>query len=46
MPADLAHLDQRQSIRLSLGTKEKREAIRRYPLKLAEIEAGFDALRD
>lgn len=45
-PKDLRHIEKRESIRCSLGTSEKREAIRRYPLKLAEIEAGFAALRE
>ncbi|WP_100259297.1 site-specific integrase [Qipengyuania seohaensis] len=45
-PKDLRQIEKRESIRRSLGTADKREAIRRYPLKLAEIEAGFAALRE
>jgi integrase len=45
IPVDLQHIDARGSIRISLGTRDKREAIRLYPLKLAEIQAGFDQLR-
>lgn len=45
IPTDLEHIDTRGSIRLSLGTKDKREAVREYHLKLAEIEAGFERLR-
>lgn len=45
IPADLEHIDPRGSIRISLGTKDKREAVREYHLKLAEIEAGFERLR-
>ena len=45
IPTDLEHIDTRGSIRISLGTKDKREAIREYHLKLAEIEAGFERLR-
>jgi integrase len=46
IPADLQHIDTRGSIRISLETRDKREAIGRYHLKLAEIEAGFSRLRD
>lgn len=46
VPADLQHIEPRESIRVSLGTRDKREAIQRYPLKLAEIEAGFARLRE
>jgi integrase len=45
IPKDLEHIDTRGSIRISLGTKDKREAVREYHLKLAEIEAGFKRLR-
>ncbi|PLK22386.1 hypothetical protein C0V72_15225 [Porphyrobacter sp. TH134] len=45
IPIDLQHIDPRGSIRISLGTRDKREAVRLYPLKLAEIQAGFDQLR-
>jgi integrase len=45
IPIDLEHIDTRGSIRISLGTKDKREAVRQYHLKLAEIEAGFERLR-
>lgn len=45
IPADLERIDTRGSIRISLGTKEKREAVREYHIKLAEIEAGFERLR-
>lgn len=45
IPTDLEHIDTRGSIRISLGTKDKREAVRQYHLKLAEIEAGFERLR-
>lgn len=46
IPADLQHIDPRGSIRISLGTKDKREAVRKYHLKLAAIETGFDRLRE
>lgn len=46
IPADLQHIDTRGSIRMTLGTKDKREAIRDYHLKLAEIEAGFERMRE
>lgn len=46
IPVDLQHIDTRGSVRVSLGTKDKREAIRLYPLKLAEIQAGFDRMRE
>ena len=45
IPVDLQNIDPRGSIHISLGTRDKRQAIRRYPLKLAEMEAGFDRLR-
>lgn len=46
IPTDLQHIDPRGSIRVSLGTKDKREAVRLFPLKLAEIQVGFDRLRE
>lgn len=46
IPADLQHVDPRESIRVSLGTTDKREAVRLYHLKLAEIEMGFKRLRE
>ncbi|UVO49160.1 site-specific integrase [Sphingomonas sp. SUN019] len=45
IPADLQHIDTRGSVRISLETKDKREAVRAYPRKLAEIEEGFARLR-
>jgi integrase len=46
IPADLQHFDTRGSIRISLGTTDKRQAVRLYHLKLAEIEMGFERLRE
>lgn len=46
IPIDLRHIDPRDSIRVSLGTTDKREAIRLYYLKLAEITAGFEQMRE
>lgn len=46
IPADLQHIDMRGSIRESLDTRDKREAVGRYHLKLAEYEAGFARLRE
>lgn len=46
IPMDLQHIDKRGSIRISLGTADKREAMRLYHLKLAEITAGFERLRE
>lgn len=45
VPADLVHVERRSQIRLSLETADKKVAIRRYPLKLAEMEVGFEKLR-
>jgi hypothetical protein len=42
---DIRHLDTRDQVRVSLDTSDKRKAIARYPQKLPEIQAGFDALR-
>ena len=41
VPVDLAQVDGRWQVRLSLGTSDKRDAIRKYPAKLAEIEEEF-----
>lgn len=46
IPADLQHIDTRGSIRESLDTRDKREAVGRYHLKLAEYEAWFARLRE
>ncbi len=45
VPVDLAHIEKREQIRLSLDTSEKSVAVRRYPAKLAEIERTFTVLR-
>ena len=45
VPVDLRHAEKREFIRESLGTGDRREAVRRYPVRLAAIEAGFDRLR-
>ncbi|MCE3011604.1 MAG: site-specific integrase [Proteobacteria bacterium] len=45
VPVDLAHIEKREQIRLSLDTSDKKIAIRRYPAKLAEIERTFTVLR-
>ena len=38
VPVDLAHVEKREQIRLSLDTSDKKIAVRPYPAKLAEIE--------
>jgi hypothetical protein len=38
VPVDLAHIEKREQIRLSLDASDKKIAIRRYSAKLAEIE--------
>ncbi len=45
IPADLEHIDTRGSRRVSLHTKDRREAIQKYPFILAGIEADFEGLR-
>lgn len=45
VPIDLRPLAARDQVRLSLETGERRLAVQRYPFKLAEIERGFDELR-
>lgn len=42
VPVDLAHVEPRDQIRLSLETSDKRIAITRYPFKLAAIELVFE----
>jgi integrase len=46
VPVDLVGLEKRASLRVSLDTADLRTAKKRYPFKLAEIEAHFDALRN
>ena len=46
VPTDLVGLETRGQIRLSLETADRKTAIKRYPSKLAEIEAHFDGLRN
>jgi hypothetical protein len=46
IPTDLQHIEKRDSIRISLGTKDKSKAVREYHLKLAEIEIGFERKRE
>lgn len=45
VPSDLVNVDKRGSVRISLDTAERKIAISRYALKLAEITAGFDRVR-
>lgn len=45
VPLDLKHVDPRFQVRLSLDTADRRTAIQRYPLKLAEITVGFEKKR-
>lgn len=45
VPVDLRHVHPREHERRSLRTSERRTAIQRYPLKLAEITLGFEKLR-
>ena len=45
IPADLRHIFTKP-IRESLGTRDKREAIRGYHLKIAEAELAFERARD
>ena len=46
IPVDLQHIDRRGSIRKTLGTRDKREAIGLYHIAMAEIEAGFERMRE
>lgn len=46
IPVDLQHIDRRGSIRKTLGTRDKREAIGLYHVAMAEIEAGFERMRE
>ncbi len=46
VPVDLAAVEKRASLRFSLETFDRRTAIKRYPFKLAEIEAHFEQLRN
>lgn len=45
IPADLKHIFAKP-IRVSLGTRDKREAIRAYHLKIAEAELAFERARE
>jgi len=44
IPVDLQHSDKRGPVRINFGTRDKREAVRLYPLKPAESQAGFNQL--
>jgi integrase len=46
VPVDLVGVEKRASLRFSLDTADRRSAIKRYPFKLAEIEAYFAKLRE
>lgn len=46
VPSDLVHVDSRGSIRISLDTADRKVAMSRYAMKLAEITAAFDRKRD
>lgn len=46
VPADLKHLYPSNTVRKTLATKDLREAKRRYPFKLAEIEEDFQRKRE
>ena len=46
VPIDLVHVEKRSQIRLSLDTQKVREAVKRYHFRLAEIEIGFETLRN
>ena len=46
VPVDLKHVCPRESERKSLKTKDKCEAVRRYPRALAAIEANFGRKAD
>ena len=46
IPNDLAAFDQRGSVRRSLGTGDRKEALRLYPHCLAEIASDFDRTRE
>ncbi|HEY3696748.1 site-specific integrase [Phenylobacterium sp.] len=45
VPMDLRHVENREQIAISLGTTDPREAERRYPFRLADIERRFHELR-
>ena len=45
IPADLKHMFKRP-LRDSLGTRDKRDAVRAYHLKVAEAELAFDRARE
>lgn len=45
VPNDLAAIDRRGSVRRSLGTGDRKEALRLYPHCLAEIASDFDRVR-
>ncbi len=45
-PMEIVAVVGKESIRRSLGTESKREAIRLYPIKMAEIELMFARARD
>ncbi len=45
VPMDLRHVESREQIAISLGTTDPREAERRYPFRLADIERRFHELR-
>jgi integrase len=44
-PVDLQHVERRRSVRYSLDTTSFREAVKRYPFKMAEIQADFERMR-
>lgn len=46
VPNDLIHVDQRDSVRVSLRTSDRKIAVRRYPHEMVKIEAEFQAHRD
>lgn len=45
VPIDLRHVEKREQISLSLGTTDPKEAQRKYPFKLADIERHLHQLR-
>jgi integrase len=45
VPADLIHVEKREQIRLSLNTSDRRNAVKLYHLRAAEIEVRFADLR-
>src|SRR5665213_438444 len=46
VPQDLRNVERREQVRLSLETSDRREALRKYPFKLAEITLQFESLRE